>query len=298
MDNGGPESAALVENGNVGLHIFTYQCPDSFAAYSSDYASLASTCAQNTPGISFTIQVNGGQGTTLTTAGSPPYIFSPDLPAGDMTIQEVVPQGYGEPIVYCYVVREGQVMREWAQYPVSGNSVQVPGLISPDITYCGWFNVPTDATGEIMVFVFGCPENYDIYTKGPDELKADCTQQFEGTEFILTHPTDGISHAYTSSFSTASFVNIAPGQVRLQEIMPTGYGVPVVFCQVRGPDGQTTEQYDKFNVSNNASIGLGMDQLEFVACDFFQASGGQAVDLETGSGSQQGFPSASTPIVD
>jgi hypothetical protein len=40
-----------------------------------------------------------------------------------------------------------------------------------------------------------------------------------------------------------------------------------------------------------------MDQLEFVACDFFQAPGGQAVELETGSGSQ-GFPIASTPVVD
>ena len=282
----GPASAALIEDGNVGLHIFKYQCPDEFAGDTADYASLAGACGETIPDVDFTILVNGALVASLTTSGSPAYIFSPDLPAGDMTIQEYVPQGFGAPVVYCYVVRDGQVVCDWVQYPVDGNSVQIPGLTTPDITYCGWFNIPTDASGEIMIYVNGCPENYDIYSKSPEELNADCTGQFEGTEFVLEHPTDGNSSAFATGLSLASFTNIAPGQVRLREVMPAGYGVPVVFCQVSGPNGQTTEQYDQYDVSNNASIGLGMDELEFVGCDFFQAQGGlpggdiQPVDIQ------------------
>ena len=157
----------------------------------------------------------------------------------------------------------------------------LPGAQPGSNWYCASYLV-ADATGETLVWVFGCPASYDIHTKGPEQLKADCTGQFEGVEFVLTHPIDGISNAYTSTFSIASFVKVSPGQVRLAEVMPSGYGVPVVFCQVRGPDGQTTEQYDRFDVGNDASIGLGMDELEFVACDFFQAPGGQTVDGATG----------------
>ncbi|MDQ3655915.1 MAG: hypothetical protein M3457_12655 [Chloroflexota bacterium] len=272
---GGPESAALIEGGNIGLHIYTYQCPDNFAAYTSDYALLASTCTQNTPGLTFSIQVNGGVVATLTTAGSPAYIFSPDLPAGDMTIQESVPLGFGDPIVYCYVVREGQVIREWGRYPVSVNSVQVPGLTSPDITYCGWFNVPTHDNGAIDVVAWSCPAGYDIYTKGPDELIGDCGQKLDGVEFQLQHPANGISSQMTAGLrSTAYFRGITPGQVTLREIMPNKYGIPVVFCEATGPQGQTIDQYDRYNVSNSASVQLGMDELDHFRCDFFQAQVG------------------------
>lgn len=56
-----------------------------------------------------------------------------------------------------------------------------------------------------------------------------------------------------------------------------------MFCQVRGPDGQTTEQYDVSNVANDASIQLGMDELEFVGGDSFQAPGGRAVAVPANS---------------
>jgi len=50
-------------------------------------------------------------------------------------------------------------------------------------------------------------------------------------------------------------------------------------------------------VDANASDGLGMDPLEYVACDVFQASGGQSVDAALPPGGQTGFPLPGTPII-
>jgi len=278
-----------VRDATVGFVIYSRGCPSGFDPRTADQATLANTCSSFVGDVLFSLTVNGEVvGSATSPEGVGGAVFGL-VPPGDFAISQSVPPGFSGPaVVVCEQAGDGADGYTKYTFSQDGGAFVLPDVQPDTDWYCRSFLV-AKPNAEITVYVFGCPENYAIYTKGPDELKADCTGQFEGTEFVLLHPSDGVSHATTSSSSTASFVNVSAGQVRLQEAMPNGYGVPVVFCQVSGPAGQTTEQYDKYNVGNDASIGLGMDELEFVGCDFFQAPGGQPVDTSNGL-KNQGFP--------
>ncbi|MGI8477704.1 MAG: hypothetical protein ACR2OO_15230, partial [Thermomicrobiales bacterium] len=274
-----------------GFALFSKGCPAGFDTRAADRETLFATCTESVGDVkaSLTIHAEAFNDYSYAPPDNGGARWAEILPPGDYAVSQSVPPAYGGPAtMICYQSDQYATANTRFDLATDVVSFVLLDLQPGEYWYCHSFLV-AKPVAEITLYVRGCPENYDIYTKGPDELQAACTGSFEGTEFRLTHPTAGISLAQTSSFSAASFVAVPAGQVRVKESMPNGYGVPVVFCQVRGPQGQTTEQYDKFDVGNDASIGLGMDQFEFVACDFFQAPGGQPI-IDGPTLQDQGIP--------
>jgi len=267
LRTGGPPAA---------LYVTSFKCPATFDPHSADQAARRSTCPLIEQEIVYSLTIDGVVNSAQVVASNMGGARWGTVPAVDFAVSQSVPPGYtGPATIFCQQGAAPNASGTTFTFTHDGGSFLLQ--VRPGETwYCSSFLV-AQPQSEITVYVNGCPEGYDIYTKGPDELKAECTGDFEGLEFVLVHPADGVSHAITNQFSMLTFENVPAGQVRLQEYMPNGYGVPVVFCQVSGPSGQTFEQYDKVNVANNASIGLGMDELEFAGCDFFQAPGGQPV---------------------
>jgi len=56
--------------------------------------------------------------------------------------------------------------------------------------------------------------------------------------FQLRHEVAGAMPQVTNQ-RLAPFTNLEPGEVTLWEVVPAGYGLPLVLCAVHGPDGQT-----------------------------------------------------------
>ena len=277
--------------GSVYINIFKLNCPDGFVA--GPDASVDQCAGNEGTDIGFVVTSNNDTfGSDVTDANG--FADFTDVPAGDITVQEALPVGYGKPMVGCTLVDRltGQLIREYQQYEASPDGIVLFAGIQPDQSiYCMWLNIPTSATGSIDAIAWSCPEGYDIYTKSPEELIGECGQKLDGVEFQLQHATAGYEYQFTSGQrSTAYFRDIPPGQLTLRESMPTGYGIPVVFCQATGPDGQTIHQYDRYDVSNSASIQLGVNELDYFKCDFFQVLGGQPVQIDADSAPSEGFP--------
>jgi hypothetical protein len=131
-----------------------------------------------------------------------------------------------------------------------------------------------EATGTVRAVARRCPPGYDPSTKDPDDLLRDCGTKLKGIEFKLQLPTDSVytqTQTTGGTTSTAYFPNITPGRVRLKEIRPNKYGRPTVFCGATGPAGQTLSNYDRYDVGNDASVGISMKEHHDFTCDFFQA---------------------------
>jgi hypothetical protein len=149
----------------------------------------------------------------------------------------------------------------------------------------------------ITAYAFDCPASLDIYVTEPDDVRASCAPHLTNIQFELDH--DGvISNSSTNTLGYTTYSNVREGQYRLRIVLPEGSGLPVVFCTVRGPSGQTLENYDRFDVSNTASIGLNVNALAVTACDFFLPA--TAADLSTGDSGlldPENIPLIRDPIV-
>jgi hypothetical protein len=104
----------------------------------------------------------------------------------------------------------------------------------------------------ITAYAFDCPASLDIYVTEPDDLRANCAPHLTNLQFELDH--DGaISSSSTNTLGYTTYSNVSEGEYRLRIVLPEGSALPVVFCTVRGPSGQTLENYDRFDVSNAGS---------------------------------------------
>ena len=62
-------------------------------------------------------------------------------------------------------------------------------------------------------------------------------------------------------------------------IPPEGIGLPTVYCETVGPQGQTISQYDWVYVPINAMFPVSFAQGETTFCDVFIVEGG--IEVET-----------------
>jgi hypothetical protein len=255
------------------LSMFQWACPAGFDPRTADQATLWATCFPETAEVVYSLTVDG---TVFGSAISPtmPASFS-NVPPGDFTISQSAPPGYtGAAVLWCH--RYGYSPQMLLPDGNDGGSFVLQDVQPDTAWWCDSYLVPV-TTGGITAYVFDCPAGFNIYAQEPEDLKANCAPYLRNIQFELEY-SDLVSASSTNTLGRTTYSDVPPGAYRLRVRMPDNYGLPVVFCQVRGPDGQTLENYDRFDVSNTASIGLGMDALESVACDFFMAPGGQAYE--------------------
>ncbi len=216
------------------IRVAKYLCQDDFDQ-NSDWFTYQSTCITPMPGVDFTLDVEGMVDTGTT--GGTGVIEWTDVqlgPTGQIEIDEDIPAGYGEPVVWCVSYPEaGADPEDFDVYQVpstDGTVVVTPEQHHPFIFNCTFFNFEEAGDDEggntVTIIKRDCP--YDAGAETLEHYINECPNDFDGVDFTLTY--DGNSFPATTSGGMVEWTGVPAGDFSIQETIPNGYGDPVVFC--------------------------------------------------------------------
>lgn len=144
--------------------------------------------------------------------------------AGQTTIAEELPDGYGDPVVYCQTLDEdaGTLMASQG-----GRIILKP---NPAINFdyqCNWYNVPMQ-TVPVTVWKWECPQGVEIDPTAQAHASS-CTTPMNNVEFALVDR-NGPRTQVTSS-GQVSWDDVAMGTISITETVPPGYSTrPYISC--------------------------------------------------------------------
>ncbi|MCC6943832.1 MAG: sortase [Thermomicrobiales bacterium] len=142
------------------------------------------------------------------------------IAAGDIAIEERVPAGYGEPVIYC----ESELPKGSGQSPehdpVYGAAL-VGTLSDGEVLVCHWINVPSDDVS-ITIYKYTCPAGYDLWAYGADPVY-ECAELTDGVEFTIRgDAVDEISVTGSAGAGAVAWNDLAPGGYAIEETPPVG----------------------------------------------------------------------------
>lgn len=137
------------------IRISKYLCPDDLTYASAaqlDLADLYDKCGELGPGFTFKLSVKGGQTRVAETQLNyfDYYLAIADfdrLRERTYTLQEVIPDGYTTPVVYCRAFYEGGADSGWEWVQVSDDGAFKLSMVGVYDVLCEWFNVVS--TGDL-----------------------------------------------------------------------------------------------------------------------------------------------------
>jgi len=239
IDPNGPEYTCYVFNiplPSSGLTIYKYVCaPDVTIDSGTDLEEALERCPDHLLDIAFAVTADNYEAVAPSEANG--VIFD-DVPTGAATISEVMPPGYGEPVVYC----------QWSA-EVDGAAIEaLPAQLAPeagaleiDIPFpgtayiCSWFNIPLPDGPSTVTFVKHlCPEGTDPATATLESLLADCVEP--GVDVGFAFAADGYEHILqTDEDGTVTFSEVPFGRITVEEDPVDGYRDSIVYCGWTAP---------------------------------------------------------------
>lgn len=224
----GPGGYTQPQETSNSLSVRKWICPGTTEAV-ENLAYLQGQCELSTFPVDVTLTNADGASTQAT---DPAWTTWEDVPLGEFTLQETVPDGYTEPIVFCNwtAFYNGAIYDAFPHHVPSTGGLIEREITIPNTTYhCDLFNITTLHT--ITIYTRDCPVGVvptDSYWSGNDECSA-----LDGVDVHLT--TDSGTQAGVTSGPIAwmewPYVNLGPsGTIQIGQDTPDGYGEPVVWC--------------------------------------------------------------------
>ncbi|MGH2550238.1 MAG: hypothetical protein ACRDHN_12660, partial [Thermomicrobiales bacterium] len=148
-------------NGTIEIH--KWECPADYDYSNSDWNDLLTSCSSTMNGVNFYGAVNGTDlPNKITGDDGDGTIAWNDVPAGDLIIQEDIPSGYGNPVVYCGftftfynngvpAIADGKIFPDSVTAGVLEHE-----FAQGESLYCDWFNMPS-TDGSITIYKHTCP---------------------------------------------------------------------------------------------------------------------------------------------
>lgn len=251
QQSGQTDAAQEVQEGGVAAFIAEARtCPPGFDPSAGDASAALASCVEPLAGVAFTLGTQNPNypGDTRTTGGDGFAVWS-DIPLGTgYSVAESVPQGSGDPWVYCEVTG-GPGGDQYFFFPTTGGFMDV-GLSDPNLanyaqTYCRWFNVPlADPTlaltpagaaagaGEVHLTNYRCPVNYNTADMTLPALKAACTTLGEGFQFTLKASQGGPRTDTTNAQGGLIWTDVPSGNLTIAESIPDGIQFAQPYCSV------------------------------------------------------------------
>ncbi len=264
-----------------GVTIHKWECPDGIEL-GQDLEYYLENCTVVMENVEFVQGQLDGLGELVYTDGSGNLSFSVD-PNSDWVVQENVPTGYADPVVFC----------GWGGYIYQDDDsvIAIDGFVNLDGTEgntiefqtydefgmdCNWFNIPTDDDQDITIYKYTCPEGYNLYGPGADP-KADCVDLTNGVNFHLL-PEGGIelqSQTGDSINGAVYFGDVETGAFKIWEDVPAGTFDTYVTCQWYDNNGPYVYQQFVPAKYNGSEIGNQIDvelaQGDELICQWYNA---------------------------
>ncbi len=255
------------------LSIAKYDCDQSPGVnIGSPLPDLGSYGCVPMDNVAFT--VSGGAVDLVADTGNdgPGLVIFTGFGAGLLTVTENVPQGYGEPVVYCANYIDDPMGNILTQVATQQASVALQRNAG-ESSSCAWLNVPadtgdeTDAVADIIVHKYECDQ--DPAPSSETEIDSafqqagcslmdgvDFTVEGQGTNFSDTRTTgdDGPGTAQWLGLNTAPAYSII-------ETVPAGYDTPIPYC-VREIGSTTVFSYAGPSVSIGFLLGEEDERIE------------------------------------
>lgn len=217
--------------------IHKWECPSGIEL-GQDVNFYLTECALPIENVEFAHGQLGGLAELAYTDAAGEIGFEVDTNT-DWAVEEHVPSGFGDPIVFC----------GWGGYKYDdfGGVIAIDGFANLDgsqgsliefQTYdsfgmdCNWFNIPSDDEQSITVYKYTCPPGYDLDAATADP-QTDCVEPTNGVNFHLLP--DGGSELQTmtgdSINGAVSFGGVGFGGFKIWEDAPAGTVDTYVTCQ-------------------------------------------------------------------
>jgi sortase (surface protein transpeptidase) len=213
------------------LVVEKYRCPLGVVE-DADYQDYIVLCSQELDGVEFTVTHAGGSVTETTVGGKASWA---GIPVGDYELQELLPPGFKEPLVFC----------SYTFFPQGGagiiQKVDAPGGVmnftmdGDGYEYtCRVFNILDETANTLTVRKSLCPEGF---VGDANQAAAECTEPMDGVTFRL-----GAMEAVTGDWGpgTAFFPDVPAGDFEQSEVVPEGVGKVIYFGCYRNGLGVPT----------------------------------------------------------
>ena len=235
----GIDDEAIPTTGTV--RVIKRDCPLGIVedAALSDYLEL---CPQHHDGVEFTLNEADGPRDGTTAGGQVQWT---GVNPGAFDIQETLPAGYTDPIVFCgFTESPGGGVQHPALQTATGGTVS--GTF-PDTMFeyvCYWMNIkdtgqvgtgpggvanPQGGGGQstLLVRKHVCPfgTSLDLNSGEYGEV---CTSTLDGVQVTVTHANGTSTKPITGG--QAQWDGLPVGPISIQEAIPGGFGDPIVVC--------------------------------------------------------------------
>jgi hypothetical protein len=260
-----------------------YNCPAGFDPASGDAQNAFDNCTELASGVAFTLSTQDPSypGDTRNTDGGQ-AVWS-DIPLGDAySVAESIPQGYGDPWVYCEVTG-GPAADQFSFFQAPGGVMDI-GLTDPSLTgygqaYCRWFNVSTEqappeeqAVATIAIQKYFCSPHEDP-SGGANyqQLLDSCLPGQPGTHFLGQVDGSQQFDLETGDDGRATANDFPGGDLTLRELPPAfpyiWFGR--VFCSVYDAAAGPPSNFEEVGIADN-QISLPQTPAgQSIACDWF-----------------------------
>ena len=252
-----------VQGGLGMVSIWKEACPAGFDAQSATLGELEAACNDAIPDVPFSLQA-GTFSDTATSTNLFRYADFLAVPTGPLTVTESVPPDYGEPVVWCRVQEPALPVTTPVRMTVADGTTIAWDLGPNQWLICDWFNA-IDTGSTVSVTKYDCPEGTG-YEEDDAWYQANCTATMADVPFTLTH-SEGQAMGTTDASGEVQWADVPLGPFSLQEIIPTGYGDPVVICGMSAFSNGAI--YDGFPLRVEAEGGYVASTLEIPNTSYF-----------------------------
>ncbi|MDQ3352096.1 MAG: prealbumin-like fold domain-containing protein, partial [Actinomycetota bacterium] len=266
-----------VVGGTGRVIVNSHACGILIPAYTLAYELLGSQCNEDPGTIEYTV-VSDTFRETQPAAQNPLTLASfANVPSGYVAVVEDLPDGWGTPIVYCQVLLEdGTQVSPPAHLDVIVGSSAYISLEPGQVVSCDWFNV-IGGFVDVHITTYACPEGVDPYAEDLTSLVVACTADPGIIEFTTEADRPYLQTRTATGAAPASFTDVPSGQLRIQEDLPAGYGLPVVYCRIDFEDGSNVVPAVRKTVGSFSSITQGLSAGQVLHCEWFNAPGGEGM---------------------
>jgi LPXTG-site transpeptidase (sortase) family protein len=255
-----------VDDGEVVVHKWECDEDPGWAEPMADDLS-AQGCELVTEDIKFTLYY--GIDTAIekfTNDAGPGTVQWKGVPAGELSIVEEVPSGYGQPVVYCtYSLPEGNENALQSVTNVSGAEGSFE-LQQGQKLRCHWINIPEEDSS-ITIYKYTCPEGYDLYADGANPA-SDCTELTNGIVFTATGDSfsdPAVTGDYAPGDGVALWSFLEPGSYHIEETPPAGTS----YAFVLSCEGSSVPMIQNYPLAYGFDLDIEIASGDHVVCYWY-----------------------------